>query len=132
MSLDDEIKSRFLTDTETILEGHLDELEGRFQFHEDGTIELLGEHRELSPVDRILLYLIARRYQFEADLAESDSVPYDEIYGVFPDKDKSTVRGYFMDLRESGFARKDDDGHELVVQSLPDAIDRIESKTTGT
>lgn len=131
MSLDEEIKSKFLTDTETILEGHLDDLEGMFQFHEDGTIELLDEYRELRPEDRILIYLIARRYQFEANLAESDSIPYSEIYGVLPDKKKSTVRGYFMNLREDGFARKVEDGHELVVERLPEAIDRIDSNGTG-
>lgn len=127
MSLEEEIKDRFLTDSKTILQAHLDDLEGMFQFHEDGTIELPDPYRQLHPQDRILLYLIARRYQFEGGLAESDAMPYSEIYEVFPQKDKSTVRGYFMKLRESGFARNGDEGHEVVVERLPEAIDRIKS-----
>lgn len=128
MSLDEEIRDRFLTDTETILQGHLDDLDGMFQFHEDGAIELLGKYRQLRTANKVLLYLIAHRYKFEAGLAESNSMSYDEIYPIFPEKDKSTVRGYFMNLRKDGFARKDNDGHELVVERLPDAIERVESE----
>lgn len=131
MSLDEDVKERFLADTETILEAHLDDLEGMFRFHEDGTIEILGQYRNLSPVNQTLLYLIARRYQYEAGLAESDSMPYDESYGLFPEKGNSTVRGYFMNLRQDGFARKSEDGHQLVVERLPEAIDRIESNVAG-
>lgn len=126
MSLNDEIKDRFLTDAETILESHLDDLEGMFQFHQDGTIELLGKYRDLRPADKILLYLIARRYQYEAELADEDAMAYDEIYPVFPDKDDSTVRGYFMDLRDDGFVRKVNGGHELNLERLLEAIERIE------
>lgn len=131
MSLDQDIRDRFLTDAKTVMEAHLDDLEGMFQFHQDGTIELLGEYREMAPANRVLLHLIARRYQFEADLTESPAMPYDEIYPVFPDKDESTVRGYFMTLRDEGFARKDDEGHELVAERLPGAVERIESDVSG-
>ena len=131
MTLDEEIKNRFLADTATILEAHLEDLEGMFQFHEDGSIELLNGYRKLRPEDRILVYLIAKRYQFEAGLAEDDAMPYGEIYAVFPDKEKSTVRGYFMHLRKDGFARKAGDGHELIVERLPEAIERIKSSLAG-
>lgn len=128
MSLDEEIQDRFLTDSETILKAHLDNLEGMFQFHEDGTMEILGKYRELSPEDQILIYLIARRYQFDGGLAESESITYPEIYARFPEKDKSTVRGYFMNLRKANFATKTDEGHTLTVERLPEAIERIEGE----
>lgn len=128
MALDEEIRDRFVTDTETILEAHLDDLEGMFQFHEDGTLELLGDYRELKPQNRILLYLIAKRYKYEGGLADTDAVEYSEIYARFPDKKDSTVRGYFMDLREDGFATKTEVGHRFSVERLPEAIERIESE----
>ena len=130
MALDEEIQDRFVTDTETILEAHLDDLEGMFHFHEDGTLELLGEYRELSPRSRTLLYLIAKRYKYEGGLDETDAVEYSEIYARFPDKKDSTVRGYFMDLRQDGFATKTDEGHRLSVERLPEAIERIESEVS--
>lgn len=126
MALDEEIRNRFVSDAETILEAHLDDLDGMFQFHGDGTMELLGDYRHISPKEQILLYLIARRYQFEGGLKEDAKIPYSEIYPRFPGKDQSTVRGYFMTLRELGFAKKSDGGHELVVERLPDAIERIQ------
>lgn len=131
MALDEEIRDRFVTDTETILEAHLDDLDGMFQFHEDGTLELLGEYRDLRPRNKILLYLIAKRYKYEGGLADTGSVEYSEIYPRFPDKKDSTVRGYFMDLRKDGFATKSDTGHELSVERLPEAIERIESEVSG-
>lgn len=131
MTLDEEIRNRFVSDAETIMEAHLDELEGMFQFHEDGTMELLGEYRGMKPQDQILLYLIARRYQSEIGLSDGAAMPYDEIYQRFPDKDKSTVRGYFMKLRKEGFAKKSDDGHEMVIERLPEAIERINSRVNG-
>lgn len=127
MTLDDEIRERFMTDAETILEAHLDDLEGMFQFHEDGTMELLGEYRDLAPGDKILVYLIARRYQYEADLADSDTIEYSELYQRFPGRDDSTVRGDVMKLRQAGFAKNVERGtHALAVERLPDAIERIE------
>lgn len=131
MALDEEIRDRFVTDTETILEAHLDDLEGMFQFHEDGTLELVGDYRELKPQNRILLYLIAKRYKYEGGLADTDAVEYSEIYPRFPDKKNSTIRGYFMDLRQEGFAAKSDKGHILSVERLPEAIDRIESEVSN-
>lgn len=47
MSLEEEIKDRFLADTESIIEENLDKLEGWFRFHKDGTINLASEIRKL-------------------------------------------------------------------------------------
>lgn len=128
MTLDEEIRNRFVSDAETILEAHLDDLEGMFEFHEDGTMELLGDYRGMKPEDKILLIMIARRYQYEGGLADDPFLPYSEFYSRFPDKDESTIRGYFMNLRGDRFVRKDESGHELVVERLPSAIERINKK----
>ena len=128
MSLKDEIRNRFQSDVESILESHLDDVEGMFQFLEDDAIELADECREASVEAQILLYLIARRYQAEAELVDTKSIEYPDMYGRFPEKDESTIRGYFMNLRNNGFARKSEEGHELVVERLPEAIDRIVSE----
>jgi hypothetical protein len=122
------IQDRFQSDYKNILRAHMDDLEGLFQFHEDGATELQGEYRELAVETQILIYLIAQRYKAETPITEEDSVPYSEIYPRFPDKDDSTVRGYFMNLRKEGFAKKDGDGHRFVVERLPDAVERIESE----
>lgn len=130
--LEREIRDRFQTDYRTILQAHLDDLDGMFQFHEDGTTELLGEYRELSKPDQILIRLIAERFKAEADLAENESIPYSEIYPLYPDKDDSTVRGYFMKLRKSGFAEKTEDGHRFIVERLPEALERIENAVNSS
>lgn len=131
MSLEDEVRDRFLSDTQTILKGHLDDLEGMFQLHEDGTIEVLDKYRGLSPPDRILIHLIARRYQVEGGMADDSAMPNDELYRVFSDKGKSTVRGYLSQLRENGFARSVEGGNEVIVERLPEAIERIETEASG-
>lgn len=127
MSLRDEIRNRFQSDVESILEDQLDNAQGMFEFLEDGTIELGNGYREASIEDQILLYIIARRYQHEGELIDTKSVEYPEIYTRFPKKDESTIRGYFMNLRNDGFARKADGGHELVVERLPEALERLKS-----
>lgn len=130
MGLDEEIRSRFLSDTETILEAHMDDLEGMFEFHEDGTTELLGRYRKMSPESQILLHFIAERYKFEAGISESDALYAKDLYHLFPDKSDSTVRGYMLTLRKEGYTRPGDDGNELVVERLPEAIERIEDEVS--
>lgn len=127
MSLKDEIQNRFKSDVESILADQIGEVEGMFEFHEDGTIELGSKYRELNIENQILLYLIARRYQYEGDLADTKSIEYGEMYTRFPKKDESTIRGYFMNLRNDGFARKSDEGHEMVVERLLEAVNRLKS-----
>jgi DNA-binding transcriptional ArsR family regulator len=130
MNLKDEVRERFMTDTRSILEGHLDDLEGMFQFHEDNSLEVLGEYRDLPPQLQVLIHLIARRYQSEADIVDSPALTNSALYRSFPGRDKSTVRGYLMKLREDGLARKREEGNEMVVERLPEAIEKIE-KATG-
>lgn len=120
------VRERFQSDYRTILQAHFDDLDGMFQFHEDGTTELLNGYRELSEQNQILIRLIAERFKAEANISDDDSIPYAEIYPLFPDKSESTVRGYFMRLRKDGFAKRTDEGHVFVVERLPDAIERIE------
>jgi hypothetical protein len=126
MSFEEEIKDRFQTDSKSILQNHMDEFKGIFEFHEDGTTDLSNECRQLRPKYQILLYLIAQRYKSEADIADSDQLDYSFFYKVFSDKDESTVRGYLMDLRQEGLVTKTEgSAHSVVVERIPDAIDRI-------
>lgn len=134
MGLDEDIRETLVPDSENILEEHLEDVQDMFQLYEDGTMELLGEYRDLRPETRVLLYLIARRYQYEGGLTEDSSheVPYSEIYPRFPNRGDSTVRGYFMKLKEQSYAKKGEEGYTLVVERLPDAIDRIEDEVSGS
>ena len=131
MNLEDEVRERFMTDTRSILEGHLDDLEGMFQFHEDKSLEVLGEYRDLPPQLQVLIHLIGRRYQSEADIADSPALTNSALYRSFPGRDKSTVRGYLMKLREDGLARKREEGNEIVVERLQEAIEKIEKARGG-
>ena len=126
-TFEQEVRDRFQSDHRTILQAHLDDLDGMFQFHEDGNTELIGKYRKLSEENQILIRLIAERYKAEAKLSEHASIPYSEIYPLYPNKNESTIRGYFMNLRKSGFAEKTDKGHKFVVERLPDALERIEN-----
>ena len=126
-----EIQERFQSDYESILRAHLDDAEGMFQFHEDGATEIQGDYRNFPVEEQILIFLIAQRYKSETPLSDDDTIPYSEIYPRFPEKDDSTIRGYFMNLRKDGFAKKDENGHRLVVERLPEAIERIESILAG-
>lgn len=126
MSLEDRIKEKFLTDTQEILEAHLEDVDGMFRFHEDGKTEILDDYREISPINQTMLFLIAERYKKEAGLTENDTVSNKDLYQMFPDKSDSTVRNYVMNLRREGLCRDSDDGIRFVVERLPDAIERIE------
>lgn len=126
MSREEEIKDRFLADTDSILDDCMDDLDGVFQFHGDGTIDVLGDYRKLDAREQILIYLIAQRYKYEADMDDDPSLEYDYFYDVFGDKDESTIRHYFGDLRDEGLIRKTPEGHQIVVERLRGAISRIE------
>lgn len=123
-----EIQERFQSDYESILRAHMDEVEGMFQFHEDGATEIQGEYRDLPVREQILIFLIAQRYKAETPITGDIAVPYSDLYTRFPDKDDSTIRGYVMDLKNEGFAKKEGDGHRFVVERLPEAVERIKSK----
>lgn len=126
-----EIQKRFQSDYESILRAHMDDVQGMFQFHEDGATEIQGEYRELPAKEQILIFLIAQRYKAETQITNDETVPYSELYTRFPDRDKSTIRGYVMDFKNQGFAKKEGDGHRFVVERLPDAVEYIQSKLAG-
>lgn len=132
MNFEEEIKERFQTDSRSILQNHMEEFEGLFEFHEDGTTDLSSECRELSPKYQVLLYLIAQPYKEEANIAEEDTLDYSFFYEVFSDRNESTVRGYLMDLRKQGLVSKQDGSeHKVVVQRIPDAIEWINDGLRG-
>jgi hypothetical protein len=127
MSIEEEIKDRFLADTESILEDNLDELEGWFQFHQDGTINLAPEIRKLKARDQMLVYLIAKRYASEAGISDSPVIENDFFYDRL-DKSESTIRNYQSDFRDLGLIRSAEQGiHEITVESLPESIEHIKS-----
>lgn len=127
MSLEEEIKDRFLADTETILGDNLDDLEGWFQFHEDGTINLAREIRKLEARDRMLVYLIAKRYAAEAGISDSPRIENDFFYDLI-DKSDSRIRDYLSYLRDLGLIRSPETGvYELTVENLPESIDLIKT-----
>lgn len=129
MSFENEIKERFQTDSKSILQNHMDEFQGLFEFHEDGTTDLSSKCRRLSPKYQILLYLVAQRYKAEAKISSNDTLDYSFFYEVFSDKSDSTIRGYLMELRKEGLV-SDDEGsnHHIVVQRIPDTVDRIQNQ----
>jgi len=126
-----EIQERFQSDYESILRAHMDDVEGMFQFHEDGATEIQGEYRDLPVREQILVFLIAQRYKAETPITDDIEVEYSELYTRFPDKDDSTIRGYVMDLKNEGFAKKEGEGHRFVVERLPEAVERIRSKISS-
>lgn len=127
-----EIQERFQSDSESILRAHMDDVEGMFQFHEDGATEIQGEYRDLPVREQILIFLIAQRYKAETPITDDTKVEYSELYTRFPDKDDSTIRGYVMDLKNEGFAKKEGDGHRFIVERLPEAVERIKSNNVGS
>lgn len=130
MSLEDKIKERFLADTESILEDSLDALDGWFQFHGDGTIDLSSDIRELGTKYQILVYLIAQRYASETDLADDPGLDNEFFYTRF-DKEEATIRGYQKDLRDDRLIRTNQGIHEIVFENLPLSISIIQSSLTS-
>lgn len=125
MSLEDKIKDQFLADTESILEDSLEALDGWFRFHSDGTTNLSPEIRELSAKNQMLVYLIAERYASEADLAENSGLDNNFFYSRFSQKE-GTIRNYQKALRDEGLIQTEGGTHEITVENLPKAIQRIE------
>lgn len=126
MSLQDKIKDQFLADTESILEDSLEALDGWFQFHRDGTIDLSPAIREVGAKYQILVYLIAQQYASETDLTDKPGLENDFFYSRFSQKD-ATIRGYQKDLRDQGLIQTENGTHEVVVENLPETIKQIEA-----
>lgn len=132
MSLEDEIQDRLVADTESILQNNLDRVENLFQLHGDGTIDISEEYRDADPENRMLVYLIAQRYAKEGSIADEDTVETEFFYERV-DREKRTIREYLQSLREDGLATKDGrSNHRLIVENLPDALDRLEKAVGAT
>lgn len=126
MSLEDEIQERLVTDTESILENNLDRVENLFQLHGDGTVAVSDEYRDTDPEERILIYFVAQRFSMEGNIAEKDTINSEFFYKRIG-REQSTIRNYLKNLRDSGFISKNGKSqHRLVVENLPDALDRLE------
>ncbi|MBX0287961.1 hypothetical protein EGH22_16635 [Halomicroarcula sp. F28] len=126
MSLEDKIQETLVTDTETVLESKLEEIGEFLQLHQDGTIVIEGEYRDVDTECQILIYLIGQRYAKEGNLADSDTLSSSYFYERFEDSDR-TVRDRLQDLRESGLITKEGQSeHCLVAENLPDSIERIQ------
>lgn len=127
MTLEDEIQERLVADTESILADNLDRVEELFQFHSDGTIDINAEYRKVAPKNRILIYLIAQRFAKEGNIAEEDSLATDFFYERF-DRAERTIRNDIQGLRDEGLISKDGrNRHRIIVENIPDALDRIET-----
>lgn len=121
MSIENKIQDRLVADTESILEDNLESVEKFFRLHEDGSINLSGDLRELKPEKQILAYLIAKRYAFEGGIANSSYLENSFFYDRF-DKSKSTIRGYLKNLRDKSLTRSTEKGQEIIVENLPQSI----------
>lgn len=125
MSLEDKIQDRLVSDAETVLENHLDDVEEVLQLHQDGTIVIENGYRDVDGPMQVLIYLIGQRYAFEGGIAETPELSTGFFYGKFEASDR-TVRNWLQKLRETGLAKKSGQSdHELVIENLPDALDRI-------
>lgn len=127
MGLEDRIKDEMYVDTESLLEEQFERAKELYDIYEDNTIALADDVEELDPTERILTRLVAQHYIAEADDEEAAALSYDYFYERI-DKGDSTVRNYFSDLVGEGLVVKAEEQgeHELVVERLGDAIDRIE------
>lgn len=128
MSLEDEIKNTLVPDTDTVLENHLNKVKNFLEIFEDGTIIIKNEYRNVGPSTRILIYLIGRRYAYEGNLAESDTLTTGFFYDRFDAPDR-TVRDWLQGLRDAGLAAKEGRSeHRIVVENLPDAVERVQNE----
>lgn len=126
MTLEERIHDRMVTDDESILESNFERVEKLFRLHEDGTISLQSEYRNLNPKLQILIYIIGQRFAYEGNLVETDMLSSNFFYGRIDKSDRS-VRNYLQELREAGYAKREGQGkHHLIAENLPKALDLIE------
>lgn len=127
MSLEDEIQDRLVADAESILQDNLDRVEDLFQLHEDGTVSIDEEYRDVDPENQILIYLVAQRFAEEGGLADDDALETEYFYERI-DRKERTIRSYLQNHRESGLVTKEgQSSHRIVVENLPQTLDRVES-----
>lgn len=126
MTLEEEIQDRLVTKDETILESNLNRVEPLLRLHQDGTISIQSKYRDIEAELQILIYLIGQRFAYEGGLAEEDTLETEFFYEHFNRSDR-TVRNDLQNLREEGIITKEGQSkHRLVVENLPDALNRIE------
>lgn len=125
MSFEERFREEFKSDAETILEENLNRAKGLFTYHEDGSIQLAGKVREAGGSTQVLVYLIARRMMFEADEADSPTLTNEYFYSKLSAAD-SSVRNYIMRLRDDGLVLSEEGEHQIVVENLPGALDKVE------
>ena len=129
MSLEDDIQERLVADAESIMQENLDRVEQLFQFYNDGTIGIKEEYRDVDPENQILIYLIAQRFAKEGNIDDEDGLTTEFFYERF-DRSDRTIRDYLQSLREEGLVTKEGQSkHRIIVENLPDALDRIENAT---
>jgi hypothetical protein len=125
MSFEERFREEFKSDAETILEENLDRASGLFKYHEDGSIQLADEVHEAGGEIQVLVYLIARRMMHEANVTDSPSLTNEYFYNKL-NVANSSVRNYIMRLRDDGIIISSDGEHQVVVENLPRAFDKIE------
>lgn len=125
MSFEERFREEFKSDAETILEENLDRARGLFKYHEDGSIQLSDKVHAASGEIQVLVYLIARRMMHEANVAETPSLTNEFFYSKL-NVANSSVRNYIMRLRDDGLVISSEGEHQVVVENLPRAFDRIE------
>lgn len=125
MSFEERFKEEFKSDAETILEENLDRARGLFKYHDDGSIQLSDKVHDAGGQMRALVYLIAKRMMHEANVADSPSLSNEYFYDKLEVAD-SSVRNYMMRLRDEGLVLTSDGEHQVVVENLPRAFDKIE------
>ena len=126
MTLEDDIRKRLVTDDESILSANISRVENLLRLHQDGTINIQGKYRNISAKERMLIYLIGKRFAYEGGLSEEDTLITDFFYEHF-NRSERTVRNDLQNLREKKLIKKEGQSkHRIIVENLPDALTQIE------
>lgn len=125
MSFEERFREEFKSDAETILEDNLDRARGLFKYHDDGSIRVSDGVHSANGEIQVLVYLIAKRMMYEANEVENPRLSYDFFYDKL-DMTDGSIRKSVQRLRDDSLAFSDDGDHEVVVENLPRAFDKIE------
>ncbi len=127
MGLEERINDEMVVDAESFLEEHFEEAGRLFRIFENGNVDIKNDFVEAPWKERVLIYLIARKYAFVGNQVDSPTLPYEYFYARI-DKDKSTIRRYMNELEDELVVEKDPESGEwrLISDSLPKALHRIE------
>jgi len=130
MGLEERIQEEMYVDAESLLEDEFDRAKSLFDIYDDNTVVIADEFADADAKTEILVRLTAQQYVAEANEDVDPAMGYDSFYDRF-EKDESTIRSYFRDLVDDGLVEKAEEQghHQLVVERLPDVLDRVESTT---